>query len=448
MSTKRDTFYALSSAPGRSAISSTRISGPMCLEVTSKLTKTNKNLFIHKKATIVNIYNINNNLIDKVVVVYFKAPNSFTGDDLVEIHTHGNPKITQNLFNELNHLGVRLADPGEFTRTAYLNKKLDLIQAESIASLINAQTDKGISLSLQNVFGHLSTKLKELKFLLVSALEYIEYELDISDEDNSETTRKKTIKTIRKSLLFIEDLLTSHESAKVLSDGARIAIVGAPNSGKSTLFNSLLNYQRAIVADSPGTTRDTVEDSLNISTYSVLLVDTAGIRKTTNRVELAGIERSKNEINNADLIYCVLDLSTTIKKPKLKTSTPIIYIYNKVDLVSKKKINNIKKADDNIVFISAKTQEGIQSLKEKTSDFLGSIINKNSEFYITSARQKNILNNIKTILENTLSGEATNEIELLAFELKLAIEQFDWLLGKTTADDILNNLFSDFCVGK
>ena len=448
MSTKGDTFYALSSAPGRSAISSTRISGPMCLEATSKLTKTNKNLFIHKKATVVNIYNINNNLIDRVVVVYFKGPNSYTGDDLVEIHTHGNPKITQNLFNALNDLGLRLADPGEFTRTAYLNKKLDLIQAESIASLINSQTNKGISLSLQNVFGHLSTKLKELKGVLVSALEYIEYELDISDEDNSERIRKKTIKTIRGSLLFIADLLTSHESAKVLSDGARIAIVGAPNSGKSTLFNSLLNYQRAIVADSPGTTRDTIEDSLNISNYSVLLVDTAGIRKTTNRVELSGIERSNNEINNSDLIYYVLDLSTNTKKPKLKTSTPVIYTYNKVDLVSKKKINNIKKGGDNVVFISAKTQEGLQSLKEKTGDFLGSIINKNSEFFITSVRQKNILNNIKTILENALGGEATNEIELLAFELKLAIEQFDWLLGKTTADDILNNLFSDFCVGK
>jgi tRNA modification GTPase len=249
-------------------------------------------------------------------------------------------------------------------------------------------------------------------------------------------------------LIFVGDLLTSHESAKVLSDGARIAIVGSPNSGKSTLFNSLLNYQRAIVTNSPGTTRDTIEESLYISNYSVLLIDTAGIRKTTNQVELAGIEKSNHEIKKADLIYCVLDLSTNIEKPKLKTSTPIIYIYNKVDLVGKKEINNIKKEGDNIVFISAKTQEGFHSLKEKTGLFLGSIINKSSEFYITSARQKNILNNIKTILEKALGGEAINEIELLAFELKLAIEQFDWLLGKTTADDILNNLFSDFCVGK
>ena len=296
MSNKGETFYALSSAPGRSAISSIRISGPRCLEVTSKLTKKNKNLFKHKKAIVVNIYNINNNLIDKSVVVYFKGPNSYTGDDLVEIQTHGNPKIIQILFNELNRLGLRLADPGEFTRTAYLNKKLDLIQAESVANLINAQTNKGISLSLQNVFGHLSTKLIELKNFLVSALEIIEYELDMSDEDNSEPIRKKTIITIRDSLIFVGDLLTSHESAKVLSDGARIAIVGSPNSGKSTLFNSLLNYQRAIVTNSPGTTRDTIEESLYISNYSVLLIDTAGIRKTTNRVELAGIEKSNHEI--------------------------------------------------------------------------------------------------------------------------------------------------------
>jgi tRNA modification GTPase len=248
--------------------------------------------------------------------------------------------------------------------------------------------------------------------------------------------------------LFIKTLLETHRSAKVLSDGARVVIVGAPNAGKSTLFNSLLSYDRAIVTSTPGTTRDSIEGALYISNYSILLVDTAGIRKARNKIELAGIKKTNNEIQNADLIYCVIDSTKKKKESIEKAGAPIIYVYNKADLLNDEHIHNIKKTREESVVISAKTKVGISRLKQKTSELLQKKFIQKNGFYITSARQQAVLKNIETILNRTLFLDTIKELELVAVDLKLAIEQFDWLLGKTTADDILNSLFSDFCVGK
>ena len=443
-----DTYYALASPAGRSAISTIRISGPKALLTVKNISNRETKDFTHRKSVFVNIYNENNDLIDNCIVVWYRAPNSYTGEELVEIHTHGNPKIIQNIYIELGRWGLRLAEPGEFTRTAYLNNKLDLIQAEAVSNLINSQSDHGIRLSLNNISGNLSSRLVDLKKTLIDSLVHIEYELDISENDSYTNTIKYVTETVNGSLLFIKTLLETHRSAKVLSDGARVVIVGAPNAGKSTLFNSLLSYDRAIVTSTPGTTRDSIEGALYISNYSILLVDTAGIRKARNKIELAGIKKTNNEIQNADLIYCVIDSTKKKKEPIEKAGAPIIYVYNKADLLNDEHIHNIKKTREEGVVISAKTKVGISRLKQKTSELLQKKFVQKNGFYITSARQQAVLKNIETILNRTLFLDTIKELELVAVDLKLAIEQFDWLLGKTTADDILNSIFSDFCVGK
>ena len=443
-----DTYYALASPVGRSAISTIRISGPKSLTTLLNMSKHKTEYFIHRKSSVVDIYNVNNGLIDNCVVVWYCAPNSFTGEDLVEIHTHGNPKITQNIYKELERLGLRLAEPGEFTRTAYLNNKLDLIQAEAVGSLINAQSDHGIDLSLNNISGNLSARLVDLKESLIDSLVHVEYELDISESDNQTATIKYVAKTVNASLSFITTLLETHRSAKVLCNGVRVVIVGEPNVGKSTLFNSLLSFDRAIVTSTPGTTRDSIEGALYILNYSILLIDTAGIREAQNKIELAGIKKTNNEIQNADLVYYVIDPTKKGAAPMEKTGATTICVYNKSDLLTKEQIKKIKNSTAENILISAKTKDGIGHLKQKTAEVLRDKFIQKTDLYITSARQQAVLKNVKTILNRAKARGTIKELELVAVDLKLAVEQFDWLLGKTTADDVLKNLFSEFCVGK
>jgi len=448
MSKKRKTYYALSSPPGRSATSTIRISGEESIASLAKLTNRNPNKFMHRKSTVCNIYNSNKGLIDNVVAVCYRGPRSYTGEDLVEIHTHGNPLIVQAVFNELSKCGLRVADPGEFTRTAYLNDKIDLVQAESVLSLINAQTEKGVSISINNTFGNLSSRLKTLRKSLIFALTHIEYELDISDIDNHIKTEKTVAKEINKTKKLIKKLILSYKKSQVLQEGTRVVIVGDSNVGKSTLFNSLLGYDRAIVSDKPGTTRDVVDGSVYVSNYSIILVDTAGIRNTNEPIEKEGIKKTTLEIERADLIYQILDptINTAKKTPTYKSKT--ITIFNKEDLLDKRQKTSLIKTNSDAVFLSAKHNTGIKTLKQKTAKIIASNTAQKESLYITSKRQQDLLLSVKRELDSASSSRAKNQLELISIHLREAIKQFDWLIGKTTADDILNTIFSGFCVGK
>ncbi len=448
MNKKEKTYYALSSPPGRSATASIRISGPRSLATLSKLTTKNKHVFKHGTTRVCNIFNKNNILVDKVVVVFYHKPKSYTGEDMVEIHTHGNPLITHSIFNELSNFGLRPADPGEFTRNAYLNNKIDLVQAEAVLSLINAQTNKGVELSISSASGSLSSHLKELRGSLINALSHVEYELDISETDNHRKTLNLIVRDLEKTTNHINNLIKSYNTLRLLRDGIRVIIVGAPNVGKSTLFNAILGQDRAIVTSRPGTTRDAIESALQISNYSIFLVDTAGIRETKKLIEGEGIKKTNLEIRNADVIYHVLDPTTKKTINRLPTTTKTITIYSKSDLLSEQEKENLIKANIEAVVVSGKLGTGLKKLTQKTAKAIESSITQKESVYITSKRQQTILLNALVALNSAQDPEVLGQLELISIHLKDAINQFDWLLGKTTADDVLNTIFSDFCVGK
>ena len=448
MNKKEKTYYALSSPPGRSATASIRISGPRSLATLSKLTTKNKHVFKHGTTRVCNIFNKNNILVDKVVVVFYHKPKSYTGEDMVEIHTHGNPLITHSIFNELSNFGLRPADPGEFTRNAYLNNKIDLVQAEAVLSLINAQTNKGVELSISSASGSLSSHLKELRGSLINALSHVEYELDISETDNHRKTLNLIVRDLEKTTNHINNLIKSYNTLRLLRDGIRVIIVGAPNVGKSTLFNAILGQDRAIVTSRPGTTRDAIESALQILNYSIFLVDTAGIRETKKLIEGEGIKKTNLEIRNADVIYHVLDPTTKKTINSLPTTTKTITIYSKSDLLSEQEKENLIKANIEAVVVSGKLGTGLKKLTQKTAKAIESSITQKESVYITSKRQQTILLNALVALNSAQDPEVLGQLELISIHLKDAINQFDWLLGKTTADDVLNTIFSEFCVGK
>ena len=445
MTPQQDTIYALSSPPGRSALSIIRITGENSFFIIEKLTRTKKKKIKHQTSYPSSIYNINNDLIDKAVLTFYCSPNSYTGEDLVEITTHGNPIIVDSLFNTLEDMGLRLADPGEFTSRAYHNKKIDLVQAESTLSVINSKSKAGVQSSLQGVIGSLSNKLENIKKLLVLSLGELEYELDISETDNNKTVIDKAEKNIIKTIFDIEKLIKTHNNSSILTDGARVAIVGAPNVGKSTLLNALIDDERAIVTNIPGTTRDTIEALTYFSNYPILLLDTAGIRETNDKIERIGIEKTKQEIISADIIYNIQSKEKTNQVTDVKKT---IKIYNKSDLMEKNEILELQTKRPDCLIVSAKDKTGLNKLRSKTESLLKLKTKSSGSLFLSSKRQQAAL--IKSVkhLKNALKKENLCELEIIAHNLKLSLNEFDWVLGKTTTDDILESVFSNFCVGK
>ena len=340
----QETYFALSTPSGRSATATIRISGPNTKNTILKLFK-NKNKNLKPGLNyLVSLYNKNNGLIDKCVVVFYKNPKSYTGEDMVEIHTHGNPVIIETISKELLELGIRPAEAGEFTRTALLNNKIDLIQAESLLSLINAKSIAGVHISNTNLTGALTKRFVKMRELLIKTLGLLEYELDISETENQKKVSNQALNSLKKIHKKADALISSTKSARVNIDGARIVVFGKPNVGKSSVFNALLTYKRSIVTEVAGTTRDSIQERLNIGRHNTVLIDTAGIRNTKNKVEQLGIDRSNEEIKNADIL---LHIVNTIKETDNKIQKNQITVLNKVDLLPKDQKKVIKK----IIFI-------------------------------------------------------------------------------------------------
>ena len=441
----KETFFALSTPMGRSATATIRINGEKALATLLQLSNKKKLDIKHAKSILINIYNKNNDLIDNVVTTYYKNPKSYTGEDVVELHTHGNPTIINTLSKELLELGVRPAEPGEFTKTAYLNGKMNLIQAESVLLLINSTSALGVNLSLNSVVGSTTSELQKTKTSLINALGLLEYELDISEIENQKSTTTTVHKTIYKTVKNVKQYLSSGQASKVLTSGARIVICGEPNTGKSTLFNALIKHERAIVTNIPGTTRDTIEEGLILNKNNVVFVDTAGLRPTEDIVEQKGIERTKGEIKNADIVLSLFDSTTMQNKKRNNKNT--IYILNKIDLLDNNSLKKLKEQNRGFIFISAKEKRGIENLLLEIENLVSQITAKNNNLFLTSKRQENVLSQIQSELEPLVVNNETN-LELLAHHTKKALGFFDNLLGKTTTDDVLDSVFSGFCVGK
>ena len=445
MATK-ETYYALSTPMGVSATATIRISGPRAIDIVSKITKKPLVFFKHRVSNILFIFNKNNSLIDRSVVTCFEKPSSYTGENMVEIHSHGNPTIVRNIFNCLSTFGLRVANPGEFTKTAYINKKIDLVQAEAVFNLINSRSTGGVDISLNNLGGSLSKRLLLIQKSLIYSLSLVEYELDITETDNLKNTQAQVMSSLAETIQNTKKLIKTHSTAKVINDGLRVVIVGRPNVGKSTLFNALLQYDRSIVTSDPGTTRDVIEAPRTISGFSVVVVDTAGLRNTKNKAEIAGVKKTEDEIHSADMIISVVDSTHTKAVIDTPKTTPTILVYNKKDLLSKEQIKTT--SNNNIdIFISAKTKDGIKEFLDLIEKNIELNLQPREAFYITSKRQEDVLVSINKSLTK-LSKRGVFELEIFAFEIKSAIDQFDWLLGKTTPDEVLDSVFSNFCVGK
>ena len=440
----QETYFALSTPSGRSATATIRISGPNSKKTILKLFK-NKNKTLKPGLNqVVSLYNKNNNLIDKCVVVFYKSPKSFTGNDMVEIHTHGNPVIVDNVSKELLELGVRHADAGEFTRNALLNNKIDLIQAESLLSLINAKSIAGVQISNTNLTGALTERFKKMRSLLIKTQGLLEYELDISETENQKETSTQALKLLKKIHKKADALISSTTNARINIDGARIVIFGEPNVGKSSVFNALLTYKRSIVTEIAGTTRDSIQERLNIGRHNTVLIDTAGIRNTKDKVEQLGIDRSNEEIKNADILLYIVDATKYTDSEKRKNQ---LIVLNKIDLLSENQKKIIKSTNTKTIFVSAKDGTGINLLIEKIEEKLSVITNHNQSEHITSLRQEQLLIKVNKTILPLIKHRETN-IEIIAHHTKEAINHFDHLLGKTSVDNVLDDVFSNFCVGK
>lgn len=406
----------------------------------------------HRRATLVTLFGASGEAFDEAMVVFFKGPNSYTGEDIVEISCHGSPVIVQKLVLELTQAGARLAEPGEFTRRAFLNGKLDLIQAEAVAALINAQTNESSRLNYKLIHGELSEKLLSIRQVLIDLLSLVEFELDISEDELQPDLMNQLHKTLEPLLKDIKTLLSTYYHGRLLTRGALVVIAGPPNVGKSTLLNALSETERAITSSSPGTTRDPIDISLFIDGVPITLVDTAGLRQTSGPVEREGVFRARNYLEKADLILYIGDNTVLPGKTNFATveETPVINIVNKGDLLTKPVKEKMAIEYPDYLIISALKDIGLSVLRQKLKERLGISKALTSTIALTTGRQHGALHRCQKNVRRSLALLSVSKIEfeLISIELREGLTELDEILGKTTPEDLLNNIFNRFCVGK
>ena len=430
-----DTVVACSTPFGSSALSVVRVSGPKTKGFISSLQKKTKKIK-HNSPFLSSFLDKDGAVFDEGIVNVFFGPNSYTGEDLAEISCHGNPIIVDQLISLACDFGCRTADPGEFTKRAYLNGKIDIAQAESVASLISSRSLDGAKTTYKNLGGKLSANISSSKKSLISVVGEIEFNLDISEESLQPNLFKKSAKKILLLKNKMDSALSGFKKTNILNVGANVVIAGPTNAGKSTLFNLFLDEERAIISKTPGTTRDVLQDTINLGGIPVVLKDTAGIRKTKNKIERAGINKTQKELLSADL---VLFLG---KKPKEKdVAENYIYIFNKSDIKA-------PSFGDYDIKISALKGKNISSLKKLIIKKLSKGVSVSS-FILTSKRQVENINLSKKYIEKALKGlSEETSLELIVEDLNSSIFYLDKITKKTTKEDVLNSIFSSFCVGK
>lgn len=456
MSYDNRTIFAPITLVGESGITVIRLSGKESLNILSKIfSRTHVsfdelNIDELRANTIIHGYIIDNKeIIDEVVAEIYKLPHSFTGEDVVEISTHGGTYIYRKAASLLLKHGASHAEPGEFSKRAYLNGKIDLAQAEAIADLIKAKSDSANKLALKQLTGEYSAKIKELRDELINYCSLLELELDFSEEDLEIVSRETLLNRLDSIIGNIKRLTQSYESGKLIKNGVNLAIVGRPNVGKSSIFNYFLNENRAIVTNIPGTTRDYLQEPLVMDGIQFNLIDTAGIRKTTDIVEQEGVRRSMMKIEEADIVIEVEDLSVNLPDAteliEKVNKEKVIKVYNKCDIgITKKSINGAIK-------VSAVTGENMSELHsaitQKAKKIIG--IDNQSDIIITNQRHRDcLLKSCEYLVnaENQIKQGGGNE--LISFEIRAAMDSVTEIIGKTTNVDILNNIFSKFCIGK
>ena len=449
-----DTICAISTALGVGAISIVRVSGPNAIEIVNKIFK-GKDLRKVDSHTINYGYIMDNNeVIDEVLVSVMLAPKTYTTEDIIEINCHGGISTTNKVLELLLTNGARLAEPGEFTKRAFLNGRIDLIEAESVGDLINSETEKSMKLSLNGVTGNITNLVNSIRKELVSISANIEVNIDYPEYEDAIVLTNELIKpkiiTIKKEL---ENLLKESQNSKLIKKGIDVAIVGKPNVGKSSLLNTLLEEEKAIVTNIAGTTRDIVEGKIILDGIILNLIDTAGLRETNDIVEQIGVNKSKEIINSSDLIILVLNYNEEITQEELdlinelKNKKLIVYI-NKNDL--EKKLDESKIKTNNIVYGNTKEYKNLNDLKNKIRELfnLGELESSNLN-YLSNSRQISLVKKSIDVLDNTLNSIENNiEIDLLAIDIKECFDLLGEIIGSTYKDELLDEIFSNFCLGK
>lgn len=436
------------------------MSGQLCFEVLDKMfIPKNKQSIEEIKGYTIKYGNIvdNGEVIDEVLVSYFKAPKSYTMENMCEINSHGGNIIVKKILELCLKNGAELAEPGEFTKRAFLNGRIDLVQAESVIDIINAKSEKEVKTGIKQLEGLLSKEIAEIKQEIMDVMINIEVsidypEYDVEDVANAEIT--DMLDSVKKKL---ERLERSFDNGKVIKEGIKTAIIGKPNAGKSSLLNAILKEDRAIVTEYEGTTRDTIEEFVNINGIPLKLIDTAGIRETKDEVEKIGIVKSRETANTADLIIAIFDASKEIDEEDLEVidfikNKKAIIILNKMDLKAKIDENNenLKKLSGNIIKMSALKNIGIDKLYEKITEMFNlNEINLDNENVITNVRQKNL---ITKAIENVKKAKETIEqkmpIDIVAIFIKDILEDLGKITGEVVTEDIIEEIFANFCLGK
>ncbi len=452
-----DTIVALSTPPGIGALGVIRLSGPESIKIIDSLFPS-KNLNKQISHTLhVGLLKHDDHILDEVVVSLYKSPRSYTGEDTVEISCHGSPFIHQQVINACTEKGARIAKPGEFTQRAFLNGKLDLAQAEAVADLIASNTEASHKTALNNIRGGFSSSLKDLREQLVKFSALIELELDFSQEDVEFADRIQLNDLVKSARVQTQNLLNSFGLGNVIKNGISAAIIGKPNAGKSTLLNALLNEERAIVSEIPGTTRDTIEEVINIDGILFRLIDTAGIRAhSADAIEWVGIERSVAKMKQADLVIYLFDVNETSPAELAKIIAEIqaqginfLLAGNKVDLVNEAIVRHTFSSIANIIFLSAKSGIHLEVLKERMVDMILEDKVRGENIIVTNARHYHSLQEVHKSLTDVEEGLETGlPCDLLALDIRRCLHYLGTITGEVSNEDLLDYVFSKFCIGK
>lgn len=459
---KKDNICALATASGRGAIAIIRVSGPDAIVLCDPLfqsKKKNKRLLDQASHTVhLGTFFNEGHLIDEVLVSIFKGPHSYTGENVVEISCHGSTFIQQQIIQVLINKGCRTAEPGEFTFRAFMNGKMDLSQAEAVADLISSTNEKSHHLALSQMRGGFSNEIQMLRQELIKFASLIELELDFSTEDVEFADRSQLENLLNRLKQVLRRLIDSFALGNVLKNGIPVAIVGAPNVGKSTLLNALLNEERAIVSDIAGTTRDTVEDEIVIEGIGFRFIDTAGIRDTQDTIESIGIEKTFEKIHEAKVVLYLFDAATAnlreveedVKKLEhITEGKQLIVLANKIDQGDVSQIKQDFASFPNILFISAKQKEKVQSLKQLLTEKVQQGLLSNEDVVVSNSRHyealSKALENVVQVQEGLDSGISG---DLLAMDIRQSLFHLGEITGEITTDDLLDSIFRDFCIGK
>lgn len=448
-----DTIIALTTPQGVSALAVIRLSGTDAIKITDKVFS-GKKLAAQPSHTVHFGTIGSDKTIDEVLVTVFKEPNSFTKENSVEISCHGSPVIVREIIKLFLQHGVRLAEPGEFTRRAFLNGRFDLAQAEAVADLIHAETDNARQAALNQMRGGFSKEIKHLREELIHFASLIELELDFGEEDVEFAKRGDLKNLVTKIQSYLTRLISSFDQGNAIKNGIPTVIAGKPNAGKSTLLNALLNEEKAIVSDIPGTTRDVIEDEMILDGIAFRFMDTAGLRDTTDAIEAIGVSRTRESMKKAALILYLFDLSSSTfseiqaEEAALKTlGIPYIKVGNKLDAAPAPLLKQLK--TENFIFISAANHENLEELKETILKQFKINAVKQGDVLVTNLRHFQKLTETQVALTRVLDGLSAGITgDFLAMDIRQSLHHLGEITGEITSDDLLANIFSKFCIGK